>query len=631
MIDTLIDSASSHLVQSTLVAGAAALLTLAFRANRAQVRFWLWLSASLKFLIPFALLSIAGSHIRAWGPASSVEGIGAAAPSFLAAESSRFSGTLGGAGSSAGAPGFDRTTLYQVLAVVWLGGVVCVALIRLRGWRRIRLLIRASVSTAIAAPVAVRASPGLLEPGIVGWRRPLLLLPQGIAERLSPSEMNAILAHELCHVRRRDNLLALIHMLVEAIFWFHPLVWWIGARLIEERECACDEDVVSRGNAPDLYAEAIVKVCRWSNESPLACVAGVTGGDLKRRIEQIMNARDVSGLSFAKKAALTIAGAAVLMAPVLVGMANAPAILAQSASGVPPWQTAAGGRMAFEVASVKPLKPGSRFRGPNFALDNGDGFRTDSGENPHGRLSVAWVVPVYISFAYKLSLTPDLRHAMLARLPKWVDRDLFEIDAIAAGNPTKDQMRLMMQSLLAERFHLAVHYETREMPVYALTLIKPGRWGPKLIRHADGPPCEVSGPRDPATGLSDPGADVFPPRCETQTSVPGKNGRRVQGSRNTTMAILSGFLARTGGRPVVDRTGITDRIDYRLEWTPESNFERSGGGQKIPGISGVEVEPDPNPVTFLDAVREQLGLKLKSTKAPVQILVIDHIERPSEN
>ena len=258
MIDTLVYSASSHLVESTLFAGAAALLTLAFRANRAQVRFWLWLSASLKFLIPFALLSIAGSHIRAWAPASSLEGIGATIPTFsYAADSFRHSSpdTAWGVVSATGARSIDPTTIDRVIAVVWLSGVLCVALIRLRGWRRIRLLIRASVSTDIAAPVAVRASPGLTEPGVVGWRRPLLLLPQGIAERLAPAEMNAILAHELCHVRRRDNLLASIHMIVEAIFWFHPLVWWIGARLIEERECACDEDVVSLGNAPDLYAE----------------------------------------------------------------------------------------------------------------------------------------------------------------------------------------------------------------------------------------------------------------------------------------------------------------------------------------------------------------------------------------
>src|SRR5579872_6785958 len=139
MIDTLIYSASSHLVQSTLFAAAAALLTLAFRANKAQVRFWLWLSASIKFLIPFALLSMVGSHIGKWAPPSSVEASRAAVSTFLAAGSSHSSGeTLEGAGSFAGAPAFDRSTLFMVLASVWLCGVVCVALIRLRGWMRIR-------------------------------------------------------------------------------------------------------------------------------------------------------------------------------------------------------------------------------------------------------------------------------------------------------------------------------------------------------------------------------------------------------------------------------------------------------------------------------------------------------------
>ena len=94
------------------------------------------------------------------------------------------------------------------------------------------------------------------------------------------------------------------------------------------------------------------------------------------------------------------------------------------------------------------------------------------------------------------------------------------------------------------------------------------------------------------------------------------------GYRNSTLALLAFYLSMTAGRPVVDRTGITDWIDYRMEFTPES---------KGPGIPGVEVEPDPNPMTFMDAVRNQLGLKLQSTKAPLRILVIDHIERPSAN
>jgi bla regulator protein blaR1 len=231
-------------------------------------------------------------------------------------------------------------------------------------------------------------------------------------------------------------------------------------------------------------------------------------------------------------------------------------------------------------------------------------------------------VPIFIVFAYKLMLSSEQAAAIRAHQSKWFDTDRFEIDAKAAGNPTKDQMRLMMQSLLAERFHLAVHYETQEMSVYALTLVKPGMWGPKLIRHADGPPCDASGPENPATGMADPDADVFPPACESMMAAPGKNGRSVEGSRNTTMALLAFILSRTAGRPVVDRTGIADAIDYRVEWTPESNS---------PGSLGEEVQPDPNPVTFMEALREQLGLKLESTKAPVQTLVIDHIERPSEN
>ena len=280
--------------------------------------------------------------------------------------------------------------------------------------------------------------------------------------------------------------------------------------------------------------------------------------------------------------------------------------------------------MSFDVASVKLLKPGARpFMRYGFPLDNGDSFTDpNTGESPHGRFSGAFPLPDLIEFAYKLSLTPDQAQALWGHLPKWAGTDKVEIDAKAAGNPTKDQMRLMMQSLLAERLHLAVHYETQEMPVYALTLIKPGRLGPKLIRHADGPPCDSSARSEPPGVDPDPDAAVFPPICYLQEGWRNRKGRIVVGSRDTTMALLAASIGGKAGRPVVDRTGITDRIDYRIEWTPESNG---------PGPNGDEVQTDPHPVTFMDAVRDQLGLKLQATKAPVQTLVIDHIERPSEN
>ena len=85
----------------------------------------------------------------------------------------------------------------------------------------------------------------------------MLYLPPGIADHLDDAQLKAIVAHEQCHIRRRDNLTAALHMLVEAVFWFHPLVWWIGTRLVEERERACDEEVVRTGSDPEVYAESM--------------------------------------------------------------------------------------------------------------------------------------------------------------------------------------------------------------------------------------------------------------------------------------------------------------------------------------------------------------------------------------
>src|SRR5262249_29247388 len=139
-----------------------------------------------------------------------------------------------------------------------------------------------------ARPIALVASDASFEPGIFGILRPILLWPRKLATQFDDDQIVTILAHEVAHVRRRDNLAAALHMVVEAVFWFHPLVWWIGARLVEERERACDEEVLGWGHEPEVYAESILKSCRACIESPLPCVAGVTGSDLKKRIERIM-------------------------------------------------------------------------------------------------------------------------------------------------------------------------------------------------------------------------------------------------------------------------------------------------------------------------------------------------------
>lgn len=201
----------------------------------------------------------------------------------------------------------------------WACGFAAIALARWRAWRRVRSVVRASVPMDLAEGIAVRSATGLLEPGVVGIFRPVLLLPVDIMHRLSPSQLQAVLAHELCHVRRRDNLTAAIHMLVEAVFWFHPLIWWIGARLVEERERACDEEVLRLGNASQDYAEAILRVCKSYVEPPLQCVSGVTGSDLRKRIQAILADRITMELSAAKKIALASAAIVVLATPVWIG------------------------------------------------------------------------------------------------------------------------------------------------------------------------------------------------------------------------------------------------------------------------------------------------------------------------
>jgi bla regulator protein BlaR1 len=294
------------------------------------------------------------------------------------------------------------------------------------------------------------------------------------------------------------------------------------------------------------------------------------------------------------------------------------AMLSQSPSAhapaLPEWQIAAGTKMAFEVASVK-LDPGP-FRSPNFPLDPGDAYRPVG-----GRFSADFALMTYITFAYKLSLTADQRQSMMAHLPDWVATDRFAIEARAQGTPTKDQMRLMMQSLLAERFKLAVHFETHVAPVLAMVLAKPGQTGPKLRPHSEGVPCEATPPTDQPPARD---AAVFPPVCEVYMAMNYPNALARFGSRNTTLALLAGALSGIGklDRPVVDQTGLTGRFDFSIEFAPESN---------APSTPNADAPADLPGPSFLDALREQLGLKLETSKAPLPILVVDHVERPSEN
>lgn len=296
------------------------------------------------------------------------------------------------------------------------------------------------------------------------------------------------------------------------------------------------------------------------------------------------------------------------------GLAQSSTQLALAQKTTPPataWQTAAGGHMEFEVASIRQDTSGV-FKPPSIALS-----ADDSSQPSDGLFRADFSLPVYIEFAYKIWLSPDQRKAIYANLPKWVSADSYLIEARSPGKPTKDQVRLMMQSLLTQRFGLRLHFETQPTAVFVMTLAKPGVLGPHLHRHADGPPCPQPGqPMD---------TSVFPPFCEGYLMHSLPNHDFELGSRDTTMQLLANSLTSLGGgldRPIIDRTGLTGRYDFTLEFSPAANRTSA---------STTPDSGEPQGPSTLEAVHEQLGFKFGRAVEPIEVPVIDHIDRPTEN
>jgi uncharacterized protein (TIGR03435 family) len=245
----------------------------------------------------------------------------------------------------------------------------------------------------------------------------------------------------------------------------------------------------------------------------------------------------------------------------------------------PPKIMAADVNPEFEVATIKPSKPGAP----------GKGIRV----GPNGVLTTLnYSVSDLIQFAYKL-------HAKQIEGGKSSLEELYDItgkpDHEGIGNDR--QIRLMVQKLLKDRFQLATHTEKKELSVYAITILKTGAKLPKTAN---------------TSGVSLPGLGI---------------GRGALNVRNGTIADFASLLqSNILERPVVDQTGLTDRFDFSLKYTPDA----SQLANLPPGLQPPADDPDAPPDLFT-AVQQQLGLKIESAKAPVDVMVIDKIEKPSDN
>jgi bla regulator protein blaR1 len=592
----------NHLWQSTLFACAAALLTLAFRNNYARTRHALWLAASLKFLVSFSLLTNLGSFF-----ASSHARTGTRTALYSALEQ------FGQPFAGQTIPQVSQTTTATVtpspahflpaLLIVWLCGFLVVTFVWMVRWRRVRDSIRGAVPLregrevealrrlerlhGMPRPTEILLSRTSLEPGIFGIARAVLVWPQGISDRLDDTHLDAVLLHELRHVRRRDNLAAASHMLVEAVFWFHPLVWWLGMRLIAERERACDEEVLESGSDRHVYAESILKICEFCLGSPLTCVSGVTGADLKKRIQRIMSQQVARKLDIRRKLLLGAAAVLAVAAPIVAGVFHR-----TPGHAAPKAQNATTAMRAYTSVSITPRK------NPSFGVILAFG--------PNSFRSSAPLQQV-IRAAY------GVEDDRIIGAPDWLNSERYDFEAKEDDSGNNDPRKLsfdqntseqkqMLQQVLADRLKLALHRETRDLSVYALVLAK---GGPKLQEATPGDtyPNGFKG-RD---GVARPGGIHFESHFE-DAGIYVEHGTKLI-AQGASVGALLWHLQAFWDRTIADETGLSGAYDF--------NFQ-------VPSLPPIEASG-----RILSAhLEQQLGLKLEPRTVPMEVLVIDHVERP---
>jgi uncharacterized protein (TIGR03435 family) len=690
--DAWISAVVNHLWQSTAVALIAWLLTWMLRSNQARTRYWVWMIASVKFLLPFSLLIAAGESlrsviappVRSAALAVVMEQLAQPFPQAVASSSAHPIAT------APVAAGYIRDLLPFMLVMVWLIGFLVAAFSWALKWWQIRSMVRFSSQMTTPAQIPAFATEQALEPGVFGILRPVLLLPVSLVDRLSPPQLNAVIAHEMCHVRRRDNLTAAIHMVIQAVFWFYPPVSWIGARLMEERERACDEAVLQSGNQAEMYAETILNVCKFYVESPLACISGITGSDLKRRILRIMTEQVAGKLDFSRKLLLGTTAIVAIAAPIIFGLVNMTQVQAQSAatnttqSIVDSWQgTLHAGRDLRTV--VKITKDGSGYKAVFYSIDQGgDGLPvtkitldgttvkmslTMIGGSYEGKLSPdgKTIVGTWSQGPSPLPLTltratPETEWTIPPPTPKLPPMDAnaspsFEVATVKPSKPdtpgkmfgVRGRQFKTVNTTLDDLISFAYGVHAKQVvgaPAWAAT----DKFDINAEPDGEGAPSDKQWKVMVQKLLADRFQFGFH-RDKKELSVyvlsVAKSGSKMTKSQgdpnglpalffhnlgdlhvaNATMADFAGLMqAAVLDRPVVNQTELAGRYDFTLKWTPDDS-QFGGMGAKIPPPTDSADAP-PNLYT---AIQEQIGLKLDATRAPAEVLVIDKVEKPSAN
>lgn len=629
----MIAALTDHLWQSTIFVIAAALLAAALRKNAAEVRHRIWLVASLKFLVPLSLLMSVGAALPV--ATTPVTPVAPEAVPDLSLAVDRITQPFASEAvfSIAAAPETVIRWVPLLLTAVWAAGFIAVVFMRIRDWRRIEAALRASSPLCVDAPVPVRSAPGLLEPGVVGLWRSVLLVPEGIETQLTRKQLGSVLLHEVAHVERRDNLTSALHMIVEAVFWFYPPVWFVGARLVDERERACDEYVLRRSGDPTTYAESILHVTRLYVESPIACVSGVSGADLKKRIANIMINRTGLQLNPVRKAALIMAALVAVVLPIAAGVLVSP-VRASAGAAQSAQANSSAQQAVFDVVSIKPCVPNRPPAGPAAPA----GFRR-GGAPYHATVSPGYAYWDCVTLAQLVDQAyADADHPLLNIItnprqdlgrnqpkrvrggPSWVEAEKFTIEVKAPVELTRPAlstgssravpslppaMAQALRAALEDRFKVQVRRVTEEQPMYALTIAK-GGLNKQLITEPVKGDCMTTAEYSAAVAAGNvPPLDDLKLCGRYHSSL--EHGLRFSSFTFQGLALaLSGMMDLY----VLDRTGL----DAPFNFTIKTNSSEGGSADLM-----------------FSRVLERMGLKLEPTKGPAEYLFIERAERPTPN
>jgi uncharacterized protein (TIGR03435 family) len=328
-----------------------------------------------------------------------------------------------------------------VLSIRLIGGCIVAARIRSlrvsappREWRD--ALDSLMTRTRLSFPVRLLVSGFVQAPAVVGWVKPAILLPAAAIAGIAPEHIQALLAHELAHIRRHDYLVKVLQRVAETLLFYHPAVWWLSRQMDTEREACCDDIAVALTGDTLTYVSALASLESQRPEH-LAPLLAANGDSLRRRISRLVSHSPAPAYS------LSVAG--LLTAGVLMGLAVC-GLMAQSMDARP----------AFEVASLKPDKSGT-------------------GVDRVKRIGGSWIIEnVSLKRLIGMAYGVDEGRDYLFKGPDWMDTENFDISAKFPPSTSGSEVLVMLQRLLDERFRLKLHREAREFSVYALVVDKRG-------------------------------------------------------------------------------------------------------------------------------------------------------------